>query len=362
MKKNNKLTKSLIISFAMHALLVAALIWGTDFNMSPKEPSGQIVQAVVIDPSAIREQAAKIREQRQAASKAEQDRLDKLRKQSEELEKNRKQEEERIRKLQQDKARAEKAAVEADKKRKQQEEQRKVEEEKTRQAEAERKQKEEATRKAEAARLAGIAAAKEAEERAVKERLKAEEAEKARIAKEKEAAEAVKKEQLERERAEKAEQERIAQEKAAAEAAEKAKIEQQRLEQLERERKAQEEALNNIFAGMAEENAANAEAAARARSQRNADELARYSAIYTQLIQSKLRIDDAYRGKQCRVNLKLIPTGADAIVSQVKVISGDNQLCSATRSAISQVSSFPLPTAAEVAKQLTNINLTVVPE
>ncbi len=362
MKKNNNLTKALIISFAMHFLLIVALIWGTDFNMSPKQPTGNVVQAVVIDPNAVRAQAAQIREQRQAASKAEQDRLEKLRQQSEQLEKNRKAEEERIRKLQQEKARAEKAAVEAEKKRKQQEEQRKAAEEQARQAEVQRKQQQEAARKAEEQRVAQEKAAKAAEERARQERIKAEEAEKARIAKEQAAAEAAEKERLERERAQKAEQERLAKEKAAAEAAEKARQEQQRLEQLERERKAQEEALNNIFSGLEAESAANAEAAARARSQRNADELSRYSAIYTQLIQRNLRIEDAYRGKECRVNLKLTPAGSGAFVKSVSVLNGDRQLCNATLSAVNRVDSFPMPPEAEVAKQLTNINLTVVPE
>ena len=49
------------------------------------------VQAVVIDPAVVRQQAQQIRSQRQEAAKREQDRLDKLRRESERLEKNRKQ-------------------------------------------------------------------------------------------------------------------------------------------------------------------------------------------------------------------------------------------------------------------------------
>ncbi|MBT0270752.1 cell envelope integrity protein TolA, partial [Vibrio campbellii] len=159
----------------------------------------------------------------------------------------------------------------------------------------------------------------------------------------------------EREAAAKAEQERIAKEKAAKEAAEKARKEKERLEQIERERKEQEAALDDIFAGLESESSANQQA----QGQFVADEVSRYSSIYTQLIQSKLLKDDYLLGKECRVNIKLIPTGADMIVSSVSVLSGDSRVCAAAKSAIAQVPSFPMSTDSTVNQRLKDINLTV---
>ncbi|APX06748.1 cell envelope integrity protein TolA [Vibrio campbellii] len=333
-KKRKEYTKPIAISVGLHALLVVALLWGTDFTMSKPEPTGQMVQAVVIDPKLVQKQANEIRQQREKAAKKEQDRLDKLRREAEQLEKNRKAEEEQIRKLKEQQAKDAKAARDAEAARKKKEQERKAEEERTRKAkeqaakaEQERKAKEEAVRKAEQERVAREKAAKEAEEKAKRER----------------------------EAAAKAEQERIAKEKAAKEAAEKARKEKERLEQIERERKEQEAALDDIFAGLESESSANQQA----QGQFVADEVSRYSSIYTQLIQSKLLKDDYLLGKECRVNIKLIPTGADMIVSSVSVLSGDSRVCAAAKSAIAQVPSFPMSTDSTVNQRLKDINLTV---
>ncbi|GAB7220435.1 hypothetical protein VcTj87_22560 [Vibrio comitans] len=312
--------------------------------MSKPEPTPNMVEAVVIDPSAIQKQAQQIRKEREAASKAEQERIRKLKEQSKQLEKNRKAEEERIRRLAQEKAESEKKTREAEKQRQLKEKQRKEEEQRTRVAEAERKKKEQATKKAEAERIAKVKAAEEASKQAAK-------AEADRVAKEKAAKEAT-------EKARKAEQEKIAQEKAAKEATEKAKKEQARLAQLERERKEQEAALSDIFSGLEAEQESNSTA----RNRFVADEVSRYGAIYKQMIQDALLLEDSYRGKQCQVNLRLLGAGSSAIVSDVNTISGDNRLCSATKRAIAKVGSFPLPSDPSVVEQLKNIKLTVAPE
>ncbi|MHC6527734.1 MULTISPECIES: cell envelope integrity protein TolA [unclassified Vibrio] len=332
--KRNEYGKPVAISIGLHALLVAALLFGTDFTMNKPQQSGQMVQAVVIDPSAVQKQAQQIRSQREAAAKKEQERLDKLKRESEQLEKNRKAEEERIRKLKEQQAKDAQAAREAEKQRAQKEQERKAEEERVRKEreraaklEAERKEKEAAIQKAEQERLAREKAAKEAEEKARKQR----------------------------EAAEKAEKERLAKEKAAKEAAEKARKEKERLERIERERKEQEAALNDIFAGLEDESAQNQAA----KGQHMASEVARFSSIYTQLIQSRIIKDDYLLGKSCRVNIKLVPTGSDAVVSSVSVLGGDSRLCNAAKSAISQVGNFPMSKDPDVIKQLRNINLTV---
>ncbi|MFH0287870.1 cell envelope integrity protein TolA [Vibrio owensii] len=333
-KKSKEYTKPIAISVGLHALLVVALLWGTDFTMSKPEPTGQMVQAVVIDPKLVQKQANEIRQQREKAAKKEQDRLDKLRREAEQLEKNRKAEEEQIRKLKEQQAKDAKAAREAEAARKKKEQERKVEEERVRKekeraakAEQERKAKEAAAAKAEQERVAREKAAKEAEEKAKRER----------------------------EAAAKAEQERIAKEKAAKEAAEKARQEKERLERLERERKEQEAALDDIFAGLESEASQNSAA----RNQFIDDELSRMSSIYTQNIQQRLIKDDYLLGKECRVNIKLIPTGTDMMVAGVTILDGDARVCAAAKSAIAQVGTFPKSSEEAVNEKLKDINLTV---
>ncbi|MEZ8288955.1 cell envelope integrity protein TolA [Vibrio sp. 10N.237.312.B06] len=324
-KKSNNFRSPLLISLGLHVILFVALIWGADFTMSEPKPTGQMVQAVVIDPQLVRQQAQQIRQQREAASKKEQERLDKLRRESERLEKNRKAEEENIRKLKEKQAKEAKAARDAEKRRVENEKQRKVEE-------ARLKQEKKKAAKAEADRKLKEAAVVKAE----KER------------KAKEAAIA------------KAEQERVAKEKAAKEAAEKARKEKEAAERAEKQRiaKEKEAALNDIFAGLETEATQNSSA----RQQFISDEAQHYGAIYTQLIQQNLLLEDSYRGRSCRVNLKLIPTGSNAILGRLSILDGDSRLCAATKRAVAQVQSYPLPKDPDIIKSLKDINLTVSPE
>lgn len=350
-KKSNSFKKPLLISLGLHVVLFVALIWGADFTMSEPKPTGQMVQAVVIDPQLVRQQAQQIRQQREAASKKEQERLDKLRRESERLEKNRKAEEENIRKLKEQQAKDAKAAREAEKRRVENEKKRKAEQarleqekKKAAKAEADRKLKEAALVKAEKERKAKEAAIAKAEQE--------------RVAKEKAAQEAAEKARKEKEAAERAEKQRIAKEKEAAAAAEKARKAKEAAARAEKERKQQEAALNDIFAGLETEATQNSSA----RQQFISDEAQRYGAIYTQLIQQNLLLEDSYRGRSCRVNLKLIPTGSNAILGSLSILDGDSRLCAATKRAVAQVQSYPLPKDPNIVKSLKDINLTVSPE
>ncbi|MGU3842048.1 cell envelope integrity protein TolA, partial [Vibrio diabolicus] len=96
-----------------------------------------------------------------------------------------------------------------------------------------------------------------------------------------------------------------------------------------------------------------------ARNQFIDDELSRMSSIYTQNIQQKLIKDDYLLGKECRVNIKLIPTGTDMMVSGVTVLSGDTRVCAAAKRAIAQVGTFPKSSEAAVNERLKDINITV---
>ncbi|MEZ9232553.1 cell envelope integrity protein TolA [Vibrio amylolyticus] len=342
--KKNSYRNPVVISIAMHVGLVVALLWGTDFNMSKPEPSGQLVQAVVIDPNLVKQQAQKIRSQRESAAKKEQERLDKLKRESEQLEKNRKAEEDRIRRLKEQQAKEAKATREAEKKRAQVEKERKAEEarvkkerEKAKQLEAERKVKEAEIKRAEEQHLAKEAAiAKAEQERLVQEKA----AQEAKVA------------------AERAEQARLAGEKAAKEAAEKARQEKARLEQLERERKEQEAALNDIFAGMESEQSSNNTALSR----HIQDERSRYINIYQQTVQRNLLMEESYRGEVCVLNIQLTPIGGNrAAVSNVSVVKGETRLCSAAKAATVQAKEFDFPIEPSLQKEFRDFDFRFKP-
>ena len=336
--------KPIIISASLHALLIVVLLWGSDFSMSTPQPSGNLVQAVVIDPAVVRQQAQQIRSQRQEAAKREQDRLDKLRRESERLEKNRKAEEERIRQLKEKQAKEAKAARDAEKERLAKEKQRKAEEQRVAKLEAERKAKEQAIKKAEQERKAKQVAAEKAEQ--------------ARLAREKAAQEAEEKARRQKEAAKKAEQERVAKEKAAKAAAEKARKEKERLERLKRERKEQEAALDDIFSGLESESQANSSAQSRFLD----DERGRYTALYRNTIQQYLLTNQSFNGKECRVNIRLVPTGGTkAIVSSAKVLSGDASLCRAAKAAIAQAKEFDFPQDPQLQSEFRDFNFTFTP-
>ncbi|MUK38017.1 cell envelope integrity protein TolA [Aliivibrio fischeri] len=324
MKADNNYTFAIGVSVVLHLLLVIALIFGSDFSLDDKAKPNTI-QAVVIDPGTIAKQANQIRQERERAERAEQERLKKLKQQAAQLEKNRKAEEER-----------KKAVAEA-----------KKEKERAVAAEAERKRKADAAAKAEAAKQAKIKADKE-----------------------KAAKEAAKKAQLEKERAAKAEADRKAKEKAAkAEAERKAKAEAERVAKAkaaekarkekaaraEAERKQKEAALNDIFAGLEDETVQNSSA----KQQHIDNEVNRHAAIYTQMIQQNLLVDETYVGKSCRVKIKLASSG---LLLSVTTLGGDAQVCRAAKTAVTKVNVFPMPKDADVVAKLTNINLTVQPE
>ncbi|MFC3025459.1 cell envelope integrity protein TolA [Vibrio zhugei] len=329
-------TAPVIISIALHAVLIGALVWSADFNLEKPKPksSGKMVEAVVVDPNLIHQQAEKIRQQRAEAAQKEQARkarLDKMRREADELAKKRKAEEESIRKLKEQQALEAKKAREAEKAR-----QERAAQEKKAAAEKARQEKERAA-KAEAKRKAEAAAAKAKAEKEAKARAEREKAEKAKQAA---AAAKAKQERLAKEKA--------AKEKAAKEAAAKAKAKAQQQKQLE-----------DIFNGLKNESSENSAAQAK----HVASESDRWGAIYQQLIQKNLLLDDNFKGKDCKVNLRLIPTGTGAILKNITVEGGDSRLCRATRAAVAKVGTFPLPkNDPAVVEKLRNINLTVAPE
>ena len=155
-------------------------------------------------------------------------------------------------------------------------------------------------------------AEKEAEKQAEEARRLAEE--KARERKEREEAEKAEKARKEKEAAERAEMERIMQ------------------EQLAKEQEAMQQQ----------------------RRQHVLSEKERYQALIHQTIKRYLNAD--FKGKSCRLNIRLATTG---LVTKVSVLDGDPALCRAAQSAVLRPDRLPVSDDPAVYEELKNINLKV---
>ena len=116
----------------------------------------------------------------------------------------------------------------------------------------------------------------------------------------------------------------------------------------------QDAALNDMLSGLEAEN----EQRDGAKDQHMKDEKNRYGAIYKQMIQQKLLVDQSFKGQECKLRLRL---AANGLVLNVSQLAGNDTLCRAAKSAVLQVDVFPMPDDPNVVKQLREINLTVSP-
>ncbi|WP_158174606.1 cell envelope integrity protein TolA [Grimontia hollisae] len=340
-KQKTSYTGAIVASVLLHALLIGGLLLGADFTKVAHQPSGQSIEAVVIDPNVVNEQARKIRQQRDEAKRQEDARLRRLEQQAQLLEQQREQEEKRLRELKAEKLAAEKEAREAETERK-------------RIAEAKKKAAEEQRQAEEAARLAKEkAVAAEAErQRVLEEQRKAEEERQRKLAEKKRAEEEARKAEEERQR-------KLAEKKKAEEAARKAEAARKEAErkaaEAKRKQAEQEAALNELFSGLESESATRDTARGRFVN----DEAARFGAIYTQMIKQNLLVDNNLRGQECIVKMRISGSG---LLLDVNEVGGNPSLCRATKAAVLKVSSFPMPDDKEIAAQLQDIELTVKPE
>ncbi|MGR5061716.1 cell envelope integrity protein TolA [Photobacterium sp. DNB22_13_2] len=346
--KKKDYSAAFIISLLMHGSLVVMLLWGSDFVMTKPKPSGNIVQAVVVDPALVNQQAQRIRQQREAAKAAEQDRLKRLEQQADALEKMRQEEEQRLRQLKADKLKAEKEARDAEQERK------RVAAERTKAAEEKRKADE-------AARVAREQAAKAEADRKVKQEAarKAEQERQRQVAEQRKAEEAKRQAEAAAAKAEAERQAQVAAKKKAEEEARKAEAARKEAERKAAEaretQRQQEAALNDMFAGLEAES----ELRGGARGQFVADERDRYGAIYRQMIQQNLLVEQSFIGKECVIRMRLSSNG---LVLDASEDGGDSALCRAAKAAVVKVSQFPMPEDQAVVEQLRNIRLTVSPQ
>ena len=155
----------------------------------------------------------------------------------------------------------------------------------------------------------------------------------------KEAAEAKRQSELRRLAEEKA---RERKEREEAEKAEKARKEKEAAERAEMERIMQEQ--------LAKEQ----EAMQQQRRQHVLSEKERYQALIHQTIKRYLNAD--FKGKSCRLNIRLATTG---LVTKVSVLDGDPALCRAAQSAVLRPDRLPVSDDPAVYEELKNINLKV---
>ena len=88
-------------------------------------------------------------------------------------------------------------------------------------------------------------------------------------------------------------------------------------------------------------------------------EVQKYQALIKQTIQRNLIVDDAMKGKSCRLNIRLASNG---LVTQVTELGGNTILCRAAKAAVFKSDTLPVSKEADVYQQLREINLTVEPE
>ncbi|WP_026374499.1 cell envelope integrity protein TolA [Aestuariibacter salexigens] len=185
------------------------------------------------------------------------------------------------------------------------------------------------------------------EEQRAKQRA-AEEAKRKRIEAEKREKERQRKEQEEKRKAE--EQARKLQEQKERE--ERARQEAERKRREEQERAEQERILQEQL---------QAEQAARQqkRNQVVLTEVQKYQGLIRQTIQRHLIVDESYKGKSCRLNIRLASNG---LVTQVRILEGDTALCRAAETAVLKPDTLPVSPEPDVFEKMKDINLTVEPQ
>ncbi|ATF10424.1 cell envelope integrity protein TolA [Candidatus Enterovibrio altilux] len=314
-KENTGYSGVTIISVLLHAGLLGGLLLGDYFTNVASHLTVNNIEAVVIDSSLVNEQVRKIREQRSETKRQEDNHLHQLKQQTNQLKKQHEQEKKRLHEL-----RTERLAAEKDI--------RKIETERKRISAARQKEAEEQHQREEATRIA-------------KEKLAAAETErKWQEAEQYKAEEAAAQVKANRQRAEQ----------------KRKKAEALKIEEIRKRKLIEQEATRNELFNDLEFESVNRNSA---RGRFIFNEVSRYGAIYTQMIQQNLLVDSSFFGQQCIVRIRLSSTG---FLFDVNEVSGNRTLCRATQTAVLKISSFPVPEDKEIITKLQNIELTVKPK
>ncbi|OTA21523.1 cell envelope integrity inner membrane protein TolA [Xenorhabdus beddingii] len=363
-EQNNKLNRAIIISVILHVLLIGFLIWGSlvqKTEMGGGGQDGSVIDAVMVDPSAVAQQYNQQQQQQANARLAEQQRKKKAEQQAAELRAKQAEEQERLKVAEEERIKAQQAA------------------------EALKKQADESATKAREEQMQADAAAakareeqKQAEEAAAKaqaekERILKEQAEarqKAEAQAKKEAEEAVKR-KAEAEAKAKAEAETKA--KAAAEAKVKAEEEAKAKAAAEAKAKAkskakaeeakQAQAVDDLLGGLTSNSPkqGGATAAGKGGGKKSGPsdaDINNYKGQIQSAIQQNFRDPDLYIGRTCELKIKL---ASDGLLIDIATGSGDPALCRAALAAASQTK-MPRPPSKEIYEHFKSFTLDFKPK
>ncbi|MDU0356065.1 cell envelope integrity protein TolA [Paraglaciecola aquimarina] len=192
-------------------------------------------------------------------------------------------------------------------------------------------------------------------EQQIRDKKKAEQA--AAVAREKQKVAKAKAQKLEAERKRK-ELEKKKKEELAKKAKQKREREEKARKEAERKKREAEEKAKQD-AALQEQLQAEQAARQQRRNKQVLTEVQKYQSLIKQTIQRNLIVDDAMKGKSCRLNIRLASNG---LVTQVKELSGNAILCRAARAAVFKADTLPVSKEPDVYQKLRDINLTVEPE
>lgn len=315
-KPNSKLSLPVVISIALHVILIAVLGYNalqySDANSG--SVNGQSIDAIMVDPSVMTEQYQRQLQSQMSQQKAEQQRQEQLQKQSQELQEKQLEEQQRLKEIEKERLKAI--------------EQQKQETEAAAAAQAAKQQAEEETRKAKAeleeqqkqAALAKQKAEQEAKERAQQEKLDKERIENERKQAEQEAEKAKQEAEKQKQAAAKAAADKAAADKAAKQKAAAAK-----------NNKAVDDILGGLTSG-----SPSSPGAAPTRKGTSDGELDKYKSLVLNAISNKfINPNKLYSGRNCVLKIQIAP---DGLLLNVVSESGDDALCreaiSATKLAV----------------------------
>lgn len=317
---NDKLNRSVMASIVLHIVVIGLLAVGAFMQKDALfggGGGGSVIDAVIVDPNMMAQQAERVQQQKLDAQRAEKLRDQEAKRQAEEL-KQQAAEQKRLKE-------AEKDRLKAQEETRKQQEQQKLAEQEAKKAEAARKQAEADAAKAKA----DAETQKQAAAAAEKQKQQAEaDAKKAQEAKQKAEAEAKAKADAEA----KAKAEAAAKAKADAEAAQK---------------------VDDIFGGLAsDKNAPSANGASGGGNKAGASgpEVDAYMAQVRGAIMNKFIDPQLYKGKTCTLRVKLAPDGT---LFSVQADSGDAALCQVAIMAAKQAK-IPKPPSTAVYEKFKN--------
>ncbi|WP_395341833.1 cell envelope integrity protein TolA [Ningiella sp. W23] len=88
-------------------------------------------------------------------------------------------------------------------------------------------------------------------------------------------------------------------------------------------------------------------------------EVEKYQALIQQTIMQNLFDIESFRGKSCRLNVRLSQSG---LVIDVRILDGDDALCRASQAAVLRPATLPVSSDPAVFAEIRDLNITVIPE